>query len=427
MTRDRIEEGQYKKTILDNGMRVITEYIPYVRSVAVGYFIMGGSRIEPESLNGATHFIEHMLFKGTKKRSARDVASEIDSIGGHLDAFTSREYTCFFANCLDENLSVAMELLNDILLNPTFPEHEMERERGVILEEIRSIEDTPDEYIHDLLIENFWGKHPLGRPIIGRRSTINSISRESLKGYYHKAYQPDGIILAAAGNLRHEQILDMAGDIVSALEAHYNSPSQPSPVITSHICLKEKKLEQVHMCLGTAGLSQSDEARYAGYLLNTILGGGMSSRLFQSIREERGLAYVVYSFWSPYKDTGMLGVYAGTSKENAEEVLDLILKEFRKMKTDNVHEDELTRAKNQLKGHLMLGLESTANRMSKLAKQEMYFKKIFTLNEMIESINQVTPENILALAGRIIDKCYINLTSIGPLQGIFLDKELLIS
>ena len=423
MNLERFQVGQYKMATLDNGMRVVTEHIPYVRSVAFGFWIIGGSRVEPDSLNGVTHFIEHMLFKGTKSRSARDIAIEIDSIGGHLDAFTSREFTCFLANCLDENLPVAMDLMVDILLNPILPEDEMERERAVILEEIRSIEDTPDDYIHDILTHGFWKDHPLGRPIIGKKSTVGSVTKDSLKTYYHKAYQPQRIILAAAGNLNHEKFLDMVKDIIPTPKKAHIFPSQPLPIITPNLSLKKKALEQVHLCLGTAGLPQADDARHAGYLLNTILGSGLSSRLFQTIREERGLAYSVFSYWSSYRDTGMLVVYAGTKKESAEEVVDLVLKEFQKLKTDPVPEDELKKTKNQLKGNMMLGLESTVNRMSRLAKQEMYFGRHYTLSETLESIEQVTEKDIQDLANQIMDTRYLNLASIGPLDGISLGKK----
>lgn len=415
--------GQYRESTLENGMRVVTERLPFVRSVAFGFWIVGGSRVEPQPVNGITHFIEHMLFKGTKSRSARDIAIEIDSMGGHLDAFTSREYTCFLANCLDENLPKAMDLVIDILLNPLFPEDELERERAVILEEIRSIEDTPDDYIHDLLTQGFWQGHPLGRPIIGVRSTVGSLSCDILRDYYRKAYQPQQIILAAAGNLDHEQFVDMVRDAIPAAQDSHSFAMEPPPGIVPHIAVKEKELEQVHICLGTAGLSQTDDARYAGYLLNTILGSGLSSRLFQTIREERGLAYAVYSYWSSYRDAGMLVVYAGTKKESAEEVTDLILKEFRRLKEHDVPDDELNKAQNQLKGNMMLGLESTINRMSRLAKQEMYFGRHFTLNETLEAIERVTGADIAALARRIMDTQYLNLATIGPLNGISIGKR----
>jgi len=415
--------GQYRESTLDNGMRVVTEHLPFVRSVAFGFWIIGGSRVEPESVNGITHFIEHMLFKGTKSRSARDIAIEIDSMGGHLDAFTSREYTCFLANCLDENLPKAMDLMIDILLNPLYPEDELERERAVIQEEIRSIEDTPDDYIHDLLTQEFWKGHPLGRPIIGVRSTVDSLSCSVLRDYYRNAYQPQRIILAAAGNLDHEQFVRMVRDAPPATKDPHSYAMEPPPGVVPHISVKEKELEQVHLCLGTVGLSQADDARHAGYLLNTILGSGLSSRLFQTIREERGLAYSVFSYSSSYRDTGMLVVYAGTKKESAEEVMDLILKEFRRLKTQDVPDDELKKTQNQLKGNMMLGLESTVNRMSRLAKQEMYFGRHFTLTETLEAIERVTGADIAALANRIMDTRYLNLATIGPLNGVPIGKN----
>jgi predicted Zn-dependent peptidase len=318
---------------------------------------------------------------------------------------------------------MTMDLMVDILLNPVFPEDEMERERAVILEEIRSIEDTPDDYIHDILIQGFWNDHPLGRPIIGIKSTVGSVTRDSLKDYYHKSYQPRKIILAAAGNLNHEEILDMVKDIIPGSDKVQTFPVQASPRIEPHISLKKKALEQVHICLGTAGLTHADDARHAGYLLNTVLGSGLSSRLFQTIREERGLAYSVFSYSSSYKDTGMLVVYAGTKKESAEEVVDLILKEFQKLKTTPVPREELEKAKNQLKGNMMLGLESTVNRMSRLAKQEMYFNRHYTLSETLDAINKVTQKDIQNLANRIMDTRYLNLASIGPLDGISIGKK----
>ncbi|MGA1870388.1 MAG: M16 family metallopeptidase [bacterium] len=415
---DHGEGTHYRKGILSNGMRIVTEFIPHVHSVAVGCWIIGGSRIENEADSGIAHFIEHMLFKGTERRSARDIAIEIDSIGGHLDAFTSKEVTAVLANVLDEHLPLAIDLLTDLIFYPIFPEDELERERSVILEEIRMIEDMPDEYIDDMYLKKLWPDHPLGRSITGIASNIEKFSRTDIIDYYKKNFLPPKIVLVAVGNFEHERLKELIEKSCERLSFPHAQPYEfhvaDSPPFTSHISAEARDLEQVHMCVGTLGLSQNHDKRYAGYLLTTILGGSISSRLFQRVREERGLAYSIYSFMTNYLDIGNLTVYAGTKKESVGEVIDLILQELKNIKAAFVDEKELERGKNQLKGNLMLSLESTVNRMSKLAKQEIYFKRHFPLEDILRFIDEVSLEDIHALANQIINSRYINLATLGP-------------
>ena len=420
--------GIYKKDVLKNGMRVVSEYIPHIHSIAVGFWIIGGSRIEDKSCSGISHFIEHMLFKGTKHRSALDIAIEIDSIGGNLDAFTSKEVTAILANVLDEHLPVAIDLLFDLLFCPRFPEEEIELEKSVILEEIRMIDDMPDEYIDDFYLKNLWPNHPLGRPITGDSKFIQNIDRSTMIDYYKANYKPSNIVLAAAGNLEHEKLIEL----VEKACTNFSFPQSQqkkivvsnSPKFESHISVEQRDLEQVHLCIGTIGLPLCHKKRYAGFLLTTILGSSMSSRLFQSIREKRGLAYSIYSFMTNYLDIGNLTVYAGTKNENVPEVIDLTIKELKDIKNSLIEDKELTRGKNQLKGNLMLSLESSVNRMSRLAKQEIYFEKFFQLEDIVASIEKVNSEDILSLANDIIVKEYINLAILGPFDSCKLDKEM---
>src|SRR3989338_631920 len=374
MVEKRITEGLYQKVVLHNGIRIVTEKIPYLRSVSIGILINSGSRDEEDKNSGISHFLEHLAFKGTEKRSARQIAFEMDSIGGQIDAFTSREYTCYSAKVLDEHLQVAIDLLSDILLNSTLKPADIDKERQVILEEFKFVEDNPADYIYDLLYQSVWSSHPLGRSILGNHESIEKIDRNKL---------------------------------VTHLDNHY---------IPKNFIIKERELEQVHFCLGTKGLRSADENRFEGYLLNTILGGSMSSRLFKKIREDYGLAYSIHSFISPYADTGLLGIYAGTSAEFFEKVLKMSLEEFKLLMTVKVSADELKKAKEQLKGNLMLSLESSSSRMNQLAKQEMYFERFFSLDEIIDEIEKVTEEKIQRLANRLLDNSFFNLAVLGPVK-----------
>lgn len=413
-----MKEEPIRKIVFDNGLRLLTEYIPSVRSVSFGFWILGGSRLEPAEQNGITHFIEHMLFKGTPTRSAYNIATEIDSLGGHLDAFTSREYTCLLANVLDEHLPLAVDILADQLKSSLFPDQEIERERNVILEEICMIEDTPDEYVHDLGIQNFWPDQSLGRSVIGTRETVKGFSREQLLHYFHQNFHPSRIIIAAAGNIDHQAIQDLIFQQnlfpCSSLEERVGSDLPPTSHYQVFCC--PRKLEQIHVCLMLEGLSQDHQYRYASYLLNSILGGGMSSRLFQKIREQQGLAYSVFSSFQSYQDAGMVTIYAGTRPDYLLRTVQLIMEELKSLKNEKVTEEELRRAKNQLKGSLMLGLESTVNRMSKLARQEIYFGRVYSLDEMIARIEGVTRDDILELGALIFNLGKIGMTVLGDIK-----------
>jgi predicted Zn-dependent peptidase len=418
-----IESGAgYQKTVLDNGIRVITEKIPYLRSVSIGVWVMIGSRDEQPDENGISHFIEHLLFKGTEKRTAFDIAKEIDSVGGTLNAFTGREYTCFYAKVIDHNLPLAIDLLSDIFLNSVMDLKDVEKERGVILQEIKMVEDTPDDYVHDLFNRVCWGDHPLGFPIYGNSELVQSFQRDQLYRFFKENYPPDRIIVCAAGNLDHRKVVDLIDETFGKIPKSNKtrSRSKPDPISTTNIWKRD--LEQVHFCLGTKGLQYNHSLRFASYVLNTILGGGMSSRLFQEIRENRGLAYSVYSYLPTYIDTGLVVVYAGTNEGAFREVIDLVLKEFKRLKNEPLKNEELETAREQLKGNLLLSLESSDNLMTRLAKNEIYFKSYLPVATILKGIDEVTEETVQRLAGEIFDERFFCLTVLGPMNGNYSDK-----
>jgi predicted Zn-dependent peptidase len=411
-------------TALPNGVRVITEAMPHVRSVSVGIWIGTGSRRETPEQNGISHFIEHVLFKGTTRRSAEDIARSVDSIGGNLDAFTAKELVCFNTKVLDEHLSLAFDVLADLVLHPLFRPEDIEKEKGVILEEIKMEADSPDYLVHEIFSSNFWKDHPLGKPILGTRETVKRFDHSMISDYYHSVYAPENLLVTAAGNLTHERLVDLVGQHFQSLPSSSVAPPDPVPNTHARIALRNKKaLEQVHLCLGVPSYPLPHQERFACYVLNTLLGGGMSSRLFQNIRERQGLAYAVFSELSPYRDTGCLSIYAGTSVESARRVVESILKEFRELKQDPVNEEELRRAKDHLKGSLMLSLESTASRMSNLARQEMYFGRFFTLDELVESIEAVTANDVQRIAQTFFEPKHIALTILGNLDGFRIGRE----
>jgi predicted Zn-dependent peptidase len=411
-------------TTLANGVRVITEVMPHVRSVSVGIWIGTGSRRENQEQNGLSHFIEHMLFKGTTTRSAEAIAREVDSIGGNLDAFTAKELVCFNTKVLDQHLALAMDVLTDLVLHPMFRPEDIDKEKGVILEELKMEADSPDYLVHEIFSSNFWKGHPLGKPILGTRETVKRFDREMVSDYYRAVYTPANLVLTAAGNLTHERMVELARQYFEQLEPNGDVPTDPAPSTHARIALRDKKsLEQTHMCLGVPSYPLPHSERFACYVLNTLLGGGMSSRLFQNIRERQGLAYAVFSELSPYRDTGCLSIYAGTSIESAPKVVESILKEFRELKQELIAEDELRRAKDHLKGSLMLSLESTSSRMSNLARQEMYFGRFFSLDELVESIEGVTATDVQRIAQVFFDPKHIALTILGNLDGFKIGRE----
>jgi predicted Zn-dependent peptidase len=411
-------------TTLPNGVRVITEAMPHVRSVSVGVWIDSGSRQERPEQNGISHFIEHMLFKGTTHRSAEDIARSVDSIGGNLDAFTAKELVCFNTKVLDEHLSQAFDVLADLVLHPRFAEEDIEKEKGVILEEIKMEADSPDYLVHEIFSSNFWKDHALGKPILGTRETVRRFDAPMARAHYDAVYSPSNLVVTAAGNLTHDRLV--------ALVRQYFSDLPPGPPLTpgeppgthARISLRSKRaLEQVHLCLGVPSYPLPHRERFACYVLNTLLGGGMSSRLFQNIRERQGLAYAVFSELSPYRDTGCLSIYAGTSIESARKVVESIVSEFRQLKQTSILPEELRRAKDYLKGSLMLSLESTSSRMSNLARQEMYFQRFFTLDELVESIESVDAEAVQRVARTFFDPRQIALTILGNLNGFRIGRD----
>jgi len=415
----------YQKTILKDGIRVITEKIPYLNSVSIGVWVITGSRDEQPGENGISHFIEHLLFKGTERRTAYEIAKEIDSVGGSLNAFTGREYTCFYAKVIDKNLPLAIDLLSDIFLHPLVDPKDVEKERMVILQEIKMVEDTPDDYVHDLFNRVCWGKHPLGFPILGTSELVQSFTREQIYRYFKENYQPNRIVICAAGSLDHQDVVDRIGETFGALPKAGGSRERlrPEPIATTNILKRE--LEQIHFCLGTRGLQYNHSLRFASYILNTILGGGMSSRLFQEIRENRGLAYSVYSYLPTYTDAGLVVVYAGTGEESFHEVVNLTLKEFKSLKREPFRNGELETTKNQLKGNLLLGLESSDNMMTRLAKNEIYFESYLPVVQVLKGIDEVKEEEVSHLAGELFDERFFCLTVLGSLDGKDLDRGLL--
>jgi predicted Zn-dependent peptidase len=408
-----------RREVLPNGLTVITEEMQQIRSASIGIWIKTGSRHEQAESNGISHFVEHMLFKGTTSRSAQDIARQVDSIGGNMDAFTAKECICFNVKILDEHLPIAMDILSDLVLNPVFASKDIVRERGVILEEIKMDEDSPDYLVHEIFTQNFWKDHPLGKPILGTKETVRNFEQQMLIDYYRGFFYPGNMIISAAGSLSHERFVDVVRQKFEGLTPKQNGFKQVPPQTFSKIVTRNKKsLEQVQICMGVPSPHISHEGRYVAYVLNTLLGGGMSSRLFQNIRENQGLCYAIYSDLNAYRDTGCLSVCAGTSQEWASKVVESVVGEFRNLKVEEVSPEELNRAKAQLKGSLMLSLESSTSRMSNLARQEMYFDRFFSLDEIIERIESVTVDQLQSIANELFQPEKIAVTVLGNLDGL---------
>jgi predicted Zn-dependent peptidase len=409
---------------LPNGLTVITEQMQHIRSASIGVWLQTGSRDEDPEWNGISHFIEHMVFKGTKHRTAEEIARQVDSIGGNMDAFTAKECICFNAKVLDEHVPVALDILSDLVLNPVFDGSDIARERGVIMEEIKMDEDNPDYLVHEIFTQNFWKDHPLGKPILGTKETVKRFERDGVLNAYAHRFAPGNIIVSAAGNLDHDRFVELVSGHFEHMTPMTNGFHSSTPKISSRIILRNKKaLEQVQLCIGVPAHPIAHEKRHAGYVLNTLLGGGMSSRLFQNIRERQGLAYSIYSDLNPYRDTGCLAVYAGTSLASASKVVQSVVSEFRKLKTESVPDEELRRSKAQLKGSLMLSLESSTSRMSNLARQEMYFDRYYDLDELIERIEAVTAEDLSKLANEFFRPESVAVTALGNLNGLKLTRD----
>lgn len=412
-----------RREVLPNGLRLVTESMPHVRSVSVGVWLTRGSRHEPVAHAGIAHFVEHMLFKGTATRSAEDIAQQIDSIGGQLDAFTSKEYAGYFIKVLDEHLPVALDVLADLVTRPAFDPDEIGREQKVVLEEIKMAEDTPDDLVHEIFAERFWNGHALGRPILGTAASVSALDAPALRRYFDEAYVTRNFVVSAVGRLEHERLRDLVGEAFA--HARHDGPpiDEPRPVTAADVVIRRKDLEQSHVCFGTPGLAQSHEARYAGYVLNTVLGGSMSSRLFQNVREKRGLAYAVFSSLSAYRDAGALTVYAGCANEAVGELVDVVVEELRRLRREPIEAGELRRAKDHLKGSLMLGLESTSSRMSHLARQEIYDDRTDSLDGMLAGVEAVTAERVQALATALFAGDALGLTVLGDVNGLDVTRD----
>jgi len=405
----------FKKEHLINGVPVVMESLRNMRSVVLGTWVKVGSRHEPSEKNGISHFLEHMFFKGTKRRTAKDIAFEIDSLGGELNAFTSRETTTFYIKVLDDFLEKGLDLLTDVFLNSTFPDEDIEKEKKIIKEEIKMVEDTPDDYIHDLSNQTVWGGTGLGQSVLGRRETIRSFTRDDLITHIKKYYGTKDMVLSCAGNFDPEHLLSLLNRSLGHLRRGSEPERGAAPEFQSKIDIFAKELSEAHVCLAIKGIPQASKERYCLFTLNTILGAGVSSRLFQEIREKRGLAYAIYSFIASYIDTGLWGVYAGVSRKKVCEVTELILKEIHMLK-DTVSEEELERAKNQLKGNIILGLESSSSRMNNIARQEIYYGKYYSPKEIMAEIDSITLKQIRELAERIVKKEWFSLTVHGPVR-----------
>ncbi len=415
-----------RKVVLSNGLTLLTESMPHVRSVALGIWLNTGSRQEASTQSGITHFIEHMVFKGTRTRSAEQIARSMDSIGGHLDAFTAKECVCFNAVVLDQHLTSALDVLSDMVLNPRFALADIDKERGVVLEEIKSEEDNPEYLLHEMFTQRFWKNHPLGRPILGTRQSVSDFSRPAIERQFGRFYRPGNMVISVAGHLQHGRVLDLVEQRFRGLKRQPFRRGDVPPAMQAHITLREKSsLEQAHFCMGVPAYPLGHERRYGAYLLNSLLGGGMSSRLFQKIREQQGLVYSVFSDLIPYRDTGGMMICAGTSMASIPRLIDGVLTEFRDLKENLIPKEELKRAKDQLKGSLMLGLESTGSRMSNLARQQMYFGRFLTLDDMKARIEVVTAEEIRTIARDFFQQQNISVSVLGRLNGLKVTRKML--
>jgi len=394
----------HKKTSLENGIRVVTEALPYVESAAVGIWVQVGSRDEGPTERGLCHFIEHTVFKGTERRSALEIVKEIEAVGGSINAFASREYTCFHAKVLGRDLPLALDVLSDLVARPLFDPQEVEREKMVVLQEIKMTEDTPEDYIHDLFNRSFWGGHPLGAPITGEEETVRAFTSEKVREFFHRHWRPERMVVAAAGRLEHEEVVDLVHRHLGALEGGGLAIQRvPPDGAQGGVKVFRRDLEQVHLCLGVQGVPHTDPRRFPAMVLNTLLGGNMSSRLFQEVREKRGLTYAIYSFLHTYSDAGVIGVYAGTTSEEVQEVTELIARELEAVREGRVSEGEVSVAKEYLKGGLILGLESPEGRMARLAKNEIYFGRHIPPEETLGQIEGVSLEEVIQVGGELFD------------------------
>ncbi|HZA60364.1 MAG TPA: pitrilysin family protein [Actinomycetota bacterium] len=417
-------DSTIRRTEYTSGVRLITERMPAVRSVTLGFWVTAGSRDEAPRIAGASHFLEHLLFKGTRKRSARDIAEAFDAVGGDLNAYTAKENTTFYSRVLDRDVGMAVEHLCDMLLDSQIRAVDLDAERQVILEEISMHEDSPDELVHDLFTENLWGEHPLGRPVLGTVRTISAMSRDQIRRFWKRHYQPGRFVVVAAGNVDHDHVAGLLADSFELGEPAPESRSRlrdagDAPKAFGRSEVRRRTTEQAHICLGTSGLSRSDPRRFAFGLVNSALGGGMSSRLFQEVREKRGLVYSVFSYHQMYAETGLFTVYAGTTPARATEVLEIITRELEEVAEKGLTGDELDRAKSHMKGSLALSLEDTGGRMSRLGKSEIGHGEILSIDQIFERIDSVTAEDAKGVGEAVLSRPRA-VTVIGPFdEGTF--------
>jgi len=406
----------YHKTVLKNGVRIVSERLPHLRSVSLGIWVNTGSRDESPLENGVSHFIEHMSFKETRNRSGFQIAKDLDAIGGFSNAFTGKETTCFYGRVLDRHFPLLADILSDIFVHPTFQPEDMEREREVIFQEISMVEDTPDDYLHELFQSLFWPDQPIGRSVLGTAETVSRMDQEMIRQHISKFYVPERVIVAAAGNVDHEKMVEYFRPIFETETSSGSNPGRSLPRCGGGVLVKRKELEQVHLCLGGEAPSQVDEARFACALFNTILGGNMSSRLFQEIRENRGLAYSVYSFFSPYLDAGLFGVYAATDARNMNSVLEITQNEIRKLGRGELTKDDLAAAKENVIGGMYLASESVDSRMMRAAKNEFVFGRYVDYEEVAANMERVTVDDVVEMANKIFGGDQIAFTALGPIE-----------
>jgi len=405
------------RDVLDNGLRLLTESIPHVRSVSLGVWLTRGSRHEGDEWPGIAHFVEHMLFKGTATRSAEDIAQAVDSVGGQMDASTGKENANYAIKVLDDHLPLAVDVLSDVVLHPRFAPEDIEREKGVVAEEIKMVEDMPDDLVHELFLEHFWRGHPLGRAILGTAESVNRIDADVLHEYFKRVYTADNLIVAAAGNIEHARVRELVERAFGGLGTNGRGAVEAPPVEHPLVHVRTKDLEQSHICLGVGAYRQNHADRYAALVFNTLLGGSMSSRLFQNVREKRGLAYSVGSGLSAFRDAGLLSVYAGCSNTRVDEVVRVIMDELRGVVRGGIDEAELVRAKDNVKGSLILGLESTWQRAAYLARQEIYFDEPFTIEDTLAGIDAVTIADVARVANDLLTRTPVSVAVVGDVNG----------
>lgn len=414
----RITAESVELTTLDNGLRVVSETVRHVQSASVGLWVGVGSRDEEDLQRGISHFIEHMLFKGTGRRNAREIADAIESRGGHLNAFTGKESTCYETRVLAEDVPLALDILTDMFRNSLFDSEEIQREKSVVIEEIKMYEDTPEEMVHDLFEETLYPTHPLGKTIIGTDKTVSGLTRDDITGYITHRYRPDSIVVSAAGNLEHGELVKLAQGALGDLEGRAPKRPMVRPSASGKNKKKKKRdIEQVHFVLGTTAYSKAEKQRYSLSILNNVLGGNMSSRLFQEIREKRGLAYSIGSYARSYQDGGFFCVYGGTSPTTYEQVLELTRVEFEKVRTNGLTDDELTKAKTQVRGALVMGLESMNARMNRFGDALLSYNRVIPIAEVLAEYEAVSHASIAEVVAQVLDEPAMTLTAIGPFKG----------